>query len=145
MARILIVDDDEQVRGPFARMLGQVGHIVLQASNGREALEVLRAHSVDAVVTDVVMPEMDGLELMIALRKEFPDLPVVVMSGSSLPTTMDVLGVARRLGARVSLPKPFRLGELLRAINGVIENKDHNGNMEERPRDSSPMTDSNPM
>lgn len=120
MARILLTDDDPNVRGPFVRLLGQLGHDVKEAENGKHALTLLRAHTFDVVITDIVMPEMDGFELLIAMKKEFPNCPVVVVSGSSATLELDVLSVARRLGACGALAKPFRLQELVSELDRVM-------------------------
>jgi two-component system response regulator YesN len=86
---------------------------VLTARNGTEALGYLDGHAVDVVLTDIFMPEMDGIETIAALRRKFPNIRVVAMSGRP---GVDYLAVARELGVAHTLRKPFEIDELFQAL-----------------------------
>jgi CheY-like chemotaxis protein len=102
-------------------LLTQLGHEVAQAHDGRQALALLGRQPVDVVLTDVLMPEADGLEVVRAVRRDHPGVAVIVMSGGSarLPGA-DALQLARTLGAHAILPKPFNASDLREAIAGVL-------------------------
>jgi PAS domain S-box-containing protein len=99
---VLVVEDDEVVRGFAVRSLTQAGHVVLQAAHGTEALRILDSHVLDAVLTDIDMPVMGGLELAATLRKRYPQLPVLLMTGTAEGMQDHALGQRGRL-----LRKPF--------------------------------------
>jgi CheY-like chemotaxis protein len=120
MARILVTDDDRDVRQALVRMLTGAGHDVVQAEDGGAALAAYRAHRPDVVITDMYMPAVDGVEVVARLMDEFPDARLIVMSGGGQVGKEDVLDLARRLGARRTLAKPVERQELLDAVNAVL-------------------------
>jgi DNA-binding response OmpR family regulator len=124
VARILIVDDDMHLRRYLALVLEEAGHEVLQAEHGRAGLHVARHHPVDLLLCDVYMPEQDGLQTIRELRREFPGLPVVAMSGGGPEGMIDMLPIARRLGAADTLAKPFSSEALRAAVEGVLTGSD---------------------
>jgi CheY-like chemotaxis protein len=111
--RILVIEDNLDLRDYLRLALETQGYQVLTARNGEEALGYLNGHPVDVVLTDIFMPEMDGIETIAALRKLFPDIRVIAMSGRP---GVDYLGVARELGVTRTLRKPFDIEELLAAL-----------------------------
>lgn len=117
--RVLIVDDSAGLREIIRIGLQARGYEVLQAADGREALRLLRERSADVIITDLYMPEMDGLETLEVVRQEFPDTPVVAMSGVPTRTGTDFLEVAHELGAALVLRKPFTIPELVAAVERV--------------------------
>lgn len=120
--RILIVDDDTAMREVLRRALEREGYVVSEAGNGKAALDQLAIQGVDGVVTDIVMPDSEGVELTLTLRKTHPKLPVIAMSGGGHCSPDTYLSMARAAGARHVLAKPFeirKLLELLRAIHPV--------------------------
>ena len=120
--RILLVEDEDTVRTVARRILAQFGYTVHEARNGREALTLVRTlgGAIDLVITDMVMPQMDGRELMEALRRELPRLPVLFMSGY---TEDDIVRRGAAPGTRF-LPKPFTAEALGVAVRFVLENDD---------------------
>jgi len=117
MARILIIDDDEAIRSVLTVLLANKNHEVVTAQNGRRGLEAIENDHFDLLITDIFMPEMDGLEAMRLVRKSKPDLPIIVMSGSgNQDATPDFLAMATKLGAIQSIPKPFRPAELFEVV-----------------------------
>ena len=119
MARILIIDDDDALRGVIAQNLEFAGHTVLQAADGRQGVDVFHATPVDLVLTDLVMPGKEGVETIIELHRENPGLPIIAMSGG-MPRSNMYLDIAAKLGARRALAKPFTPQDLIKAINEVL-------------------------
>ena len=120
MASILLIDDEATLREVLRHALERDGHRVLEAANGKEALEVSRGVALDLVVTDIVMPEMDGIEVILALAERNPGLPVVAMSGGGLFPKELLLSNAHILGAVSTLAKPFEIDELAVAVRGAL-------------------------
>ena len=122
MARILVADDDPAVRKSLARYLASLGHEVVEAEDGRAALTALNADgATDLVVTDINMPDIDGIELLAAVRERFEGLPVVAVSGGGVIPGEVLLGSAKSLGAVATVEKPFDLEELRRVIDQALE------------------------
>lgn len=121
MARILVVDDDTMVRTTIRAGLLRAGHAVLEAGDGEEAIGVLQKAEVDLVVSDIVMPEVDGIGLLLKLRKQFPQLRVIVISGGGRMQNVDFLRMAQTLGADRVLAKPFTPDQLQKAVQAVLD------------------------
>lgn len=115
MAHILVVDDSPPIRDLCTLVLERDGHRIDTAENGRIALDHIRAHAPDLVITDIVMPEMDGLDLIGAVRGERPDLPMIAMSGN-LPQSGAYLEIAEQVGADLCIAKPFAISDLRAAV-----------------------------
>ena len=120
MASILLIDDDEAFREMMAEVLRQAGHTVNTAPDGKPGLALSRAGLHDLIITDIVMPEVEGLELIEALRRASPRPRVIAMSGDSKFSESVYLQVARKLGAQRTLPKPIRPDVLLRTVAEVL-------------------------
>jgi len=112
--KVLVIEDNADLRDYLRQALKLEGHEVLSARNGKEALSMLDGKAFDAVVTDLFMPEMDGIETITALRRRLPDARVIAISGRP---GVDYLTVARELGVKHTLRKPFEIEELLQALN----------------------------
>jgi CheY-like chemotaxis protein len=108
--RILLVDDEPALLRLMARALKAAGIETLSARSGREALGLLRTQSLDAMITDIGMPELDGMTLLRATRQVAPELPVIVITGDTTEATAERAG---QLGAVALLLKPLHLGELV--------------------------------
>jgi CheY-like chemotaxis protein len=120
MARILVIDDELVIRQALAIMLANVGHKVETAENGRIGLELLERESFDLVLTDILMPEMDGVEAMRKLRA-LPSPPkIVAMSGGVQLSREDFPRAAELLGADAALSKPFRARELYALVERLL-------------------------
>ena len=114
MATILVTDDQEPIRSLLRTALEGDDHEVLEASNGRLGLELYRERSADLIITDIVMPEMDGLEMMLELTRNFINVKVIAISGA-----LEGEGepnVAKLLGARQTFQKPLDMETLLSAV-----------------------------
>jgi CheY-like chemotaxis protein len=108
-ARVLVVDDEARIRELLVETLQAVGYQTAGASGGGEALDKLRAEKFDLVISDIVMPEMSGLELLNHIQKRHPGLPVVMITGSAYK---GVAQAAQAAGAAGFLPKPFRISHI---------------------------------
>ena len=121
MPSVLIVDDDPQVRTLLRATLEKAGYRVCEGRTGREALQTYRVTPTDLVVMDILMPDKDGLEAIIELRREFPKVTIIAMTGGSAKMNIpDFLDVAKVLGARRTLHKPFALEEFLSAVEDEL-------------------------
>ncbi len=116
MSTILVVEDDTAIRTAVRRYLKIQGHHVIEAANGIEALAHLKVQTVDLVLTDIDMPEMDGIELIRRVRQEKPEMPIVVMTG--VREAINV--VEHELGVQHVLTKPFDLEDLSHAIRKAL-------------------------
>lgn len=114
---ILIVDDEPSIREMLSRALDRLGYETVEAENGEVAIRMLAERSVDLVITDVLMPERDGLETLLAIRKQLADTPVIVMSA---PSNQLYLEDARGLGAAAAFEKPLKLGALCDKVVELI-------------------------
>ncbi|HXO85727.1 MAG TPA: response regulator [Gemmatimonadales bacterium] len=121
MACIVVIDDQEPIRRIVRRALEQAGHEVLDASDGEGGLQLLASHSADAVISDIFMPGMDGIQTLRQIRKQFPGVRVIVMSGGDSSGMLDLRRDAELLGAVKSLPKPFTTHEIVEVVNSVLE------------------------
>ena len=120
MARILVIDDDEDIRETVRRVLDSRGHSVELASDGSLGIAALAQHAPDLVITDVFMPRQDGVETLLELRKAFPRLKVIAMSGGSGNGVSNLLDDMELLGADRTIPKPFTPKELIATVNAVL-------------------------
>ena len=120
MASILLVDDDEQLRTMLSVVLRRAGYEVRVAIDGIEASNFYRSHPTDLIITDLIMPEKEGLEMIRELRKDYPQVKIIAMSGGGRTGTMNCLEVARAFGAQQVLEKPFPHQEMLEAIRRVL-------------------------
>ena len=116
MRRVLIIDDDEQMRALLRDILEQAGYEVTDACDGVAGLSRFRAQPSDLVITDLIMPGKEGVETILELRREFPTLPIVAISGGGRNASRDYLDIAIRLGARLTVAKPFTRQEILEAV-----------------------------
>lgn len=120
-AQVLIVEDDPMLRQYLEDALREFGYDIHSACNGEEAARWLHDHHVDAVLTDVLMPEQDGVRLVAEIKRQQPHLPVVAMSGRGRSDlSVDSLSLMRALGADATLEKPFGLAELERTLAFVL-------------------------
>jgi DNA-binding NtrC family response regulator len=120
MARILIIDDEEQIRNLIALVLARQGHEATQATNGEDGLRLLKDQRFDVVITDIWMPEKDGLEVIREMRRLYPDTKIIAISGGSRnPAFFDTLPLAKKLGVHWTLTKPFPLQDLVDALESV--------------------------
>jgi len=117
MADILIIDDDRQMRRLLTRILTGAGHTVREAENGRDGIAEFQRRRAALVISDIVMPDVEGIETILTLRGEEPEVPIIAISGGSDPVYLRAAG---RLGAAATLEKPFSRDQLLALVEGLI-------------------------
>ena len=121
--RILLVDDDPDVRRSLENALTKAGYEVVSAANGVEAVRQWRElHGGDLVILDMFMPEKDGLETMVELRSHSPGVPIIAISGGGTTGRVDILEDAKLLGAIETFEKPFSIHALLALVARTIAN-----------------------
>lgn len=119
--KILVIDDDADVRKVLCDNLGECGHDVIGAENGYKGLEILRGSwRPDIVITDIIMPDKEGLEVILEIRTQYPDMRIIAISGGGRTKTADFLSIARKLGADRVIPKPVDLDFLETTINHLL-------------------------
>ncbi|HTV90498.1 MAG TPA: response regulator [Stellaceae bacterium] len=120
MAHILVIDDDAVLRRVITLALEAAGHTVLRCENGRKGIDFLVREHTDLLITDIVMPEMDGVETVRAARQLQPHLPILAISGGGSFDPEGYLGVARVFGADAVLSKPFRPVDLVDKVTEML-------------------------
>lgn len=116
MPRVLVIDDDEQVRLMLSRRLTNAGYAVEHAPNGVIGIECFRKNPFDVVIADLYMPEKEGLETIIELRRDFPDVKIIAISGGHSYDKGHGLSVASKLGAQYAFEKPVPWDDMLQAL-----------------------------
>lgn len=120
MADILIIDDDDVFRDVLASALEHAGHVVRQAVNGIEGLQKFHQQPAELVITDIVMPEKEGLDTIRDLRREFPQARIIAMSGGLAHDPKLYLHMAEKFGATAVLAKPFALADLKKVVDDAL-------------------------
>lgn len=120
MARILIIDDDELVRAALRLMLGREGHDVTEAVDGRKGIAQQRQCPFDLVVVDLIMPDKEGIETILELRKLAPNLAIVAISGGARIEPEELLKLARCCGANVTFSKPVDRREFVDEVSRLL-------------------------
>jgi CheY-like chemotaxis protein len=122
LARILVIEDEEAIRDLCKRLLVRAGHEVVDAANGEIGLRLYRQNPTDLIITDLFMPEKDGIETIRELRRDFPAAKIVAISGGAKSApSVTFLRVANHLGAIETLAKPFSTEELLTAVARALQ------------------------
>jgi len=120
LTTILIVDDQDAVRMVLRDALEQEGFHVQEARNGAEAILMYRENPADVIVTDIIMPDKEGIETIIELRELAPDVKIIAISGGGRIRANDFLDMAKKLGAAHILRKPFRMKELVDLVRSCL-------------------------
>ena len=116
MQKILVIDDDILVRDTIVRILDRRGYQVLVAEDGAHGLRIFRSEHPDLVITDIIMPEKEGLETIREIRSECPDAKIIAISGGARIGNMDFLKFAGKLGAAELIAKPFDPTDLVKTV-----------------------------
>ena len=114
--KILVIDDDHLVRYALSKILLSAGYEVVTASDGRRGMAVLWEEDPDVVITDIIMPEQEGIDTIIQMRRERPRVKIIAISGGGRIRNIDFLEMAQSLGANDVLAKPFEVDELLSCL-----------------------------
>ena len=120
MARILIIDDEREVRMALRAILERAGHRVIEASTGDQGARLYALSPSDVVITDIMMPGKDGVEILMELRADFPDIKIIVISGQA----DDLLPTLKQFGVRFAFPKPLQSKAILQAIDDLLAEDD---------------------
>ena len=120
MARILVIDDDSSIRKLIRRYLENASHEIVEAANGRIALDMQRESPADLIITDIFMPEKEGTEFIMDISDEFPKAKVIAISGGGNIAGVDFLKLAKNLGALKTFQKPFKRVEFLAAVEELL-------------------------
>lgn len=123
MTTILVVDDHKELRAVMGRALTEAGYEVVEAGDGDAALAAFRARPPGLVITDIVMPEKTGIEIIATMKRERPEVKVLAISGGGRIHVMDFLSIARKAGADATLEKPFRKNDLLARVAELLGSK----------------------
>ncbi|HFQ88732.1 MAG TPA: response regulator [Desulfobulbus sp.] len=120
--RILVIDDDDQMRVLLRQVMEWAGYEVVEATNGRQGMMQQRKNPADLVITDLIMPEQEGLETIGQLKKEFADIKIIAISGGGRIGPEAYLPAARELGADRVFSKPFDVQELVSSVKELLDN-----------------------
>ena len=120
MARLILVDDDADVRRVYRKVLERSGHEVRVAEDGRQAIALHEHVPADVLITDILMPDMDGIEMLGELRRTHVEIKIIAMSGGERIDAGFYLGLARKLGAARVLAKPVSAADLVQAVSEVL-------------------------
>lgn len=120
MALILVIDDEEGMRALLRGLLEKEGHKVLEAPDGMAGIRLYQENRPDLVITDIFMPEKEGTQTILELRKSNPNVKIIAISGGELAARFDVLGTAKIFGALRVLTKPFRLEDMRQAVKELL-------------------------
>ena len=120
MSRILLVDDDESFRKMLHETLQRAGYQVQDAANGKVALKLYRQEPADLIITDIFMPEKEGLETIMEVRRINPNVKIIAISGEGRGGPIGYLQIAKQLGAKRALVKPFSSKEVLETVAQVL-------------------------
>jgi CheY-like chemotaxis protein len=121
MPRLLLIDDDDEMRSMLRRILQRAGYETLEAADGRAGLDLLRHNPVDLLITDIIMPDMEGIELILQLRQINPNLHIIAISGGGRLAPENYLELAKACGATNVLAKPFEIEQLLSSVKELLE------------------------
>ncbi len=119
-SRILVIEDDSEVRTLLSVLLEREGHHVEVACDGIEGIHSFRTNPSDLIITDLVMPGKEGLETIVDLKREFPHLKIIAISGGGIDGQNNYLNAARLCGASLTFRKPFTNSELITAVNNLL-------------------------
>jgi CheY-like chemotaxis protein len=120
MARILVIDDDANIRATLQAMLVRAGHSVSFAKDGKAGLIAFAQEKPDLVITDMIMPEKEGIETIQSIRRNSPAIPIIAISGGGRAAHADFLPLAIQFGATATLTKPFGVKALMELVRGVL-------------------------
>jgi DNA-binding response OmpR family regulator len=119
-ARILIIDDEDQIRTMLRQLLEHEGYEVMEAPDGREGIKTYRSKPADLIITDIVMPEKEGIETIMELKQDYPDVKIIAMSGGGRIEPETYLKMAKNFGALLTFTKPIQTRQLLNAVKGLL-------------------------
>jgi len=120
MKRVLIIDDDDQFREMLRFMVERAGYEVEEAEDGEIGIELQQQSPFDLIITDIIMPNKEGIGTIVELKNDYPELKIIAISGGGRVVPNDYLDIAEKLGAHRTLSKPFERKELIQTIEELI-------------------------
>jgi len=120
MLKLIVIDDDDDVREIIKTFLKDRGFEIFLSENGEEGLAFQKEINADLVITDIVMPKKEGIQTILELRRDYPNLKIIAISGGGFHSANDNLEIAQNFGANAILPKPFKQNELIEIVDKVI-------------------------
>ena len=120
LARVLVIDDEELARFTVREILESFGHHVIEASDGVKGIKAYQENHVDLIITDIIMPEKEGVEMIIELKRDEPNLNIIAISGGGRTRNLDFLELAGEYGADKVLAKPFSADQLMECVNSLL-------------------------
>lgn len=120
MARILVIDDDKIMNGMIGQLLSEAGYEAEAAENGSRGLAMMSVRPFDLIITDIIMPEKEGLETISAIRKNSKTIPIIAISGGGTRGPEEYLDLAKHLGANHTFQKPFQSKAFLKAVQDCL-------------------------
>ena len=120
MKTILVIDDEKIVRGTLRRILTSIGFTVIEASNGAVGIERISENLPNLVICDILMPTKEGIETIRELHRDYPELPIIAISGGGRFGTSDFLPHAEMFGAHAVLRKPFSVDEVIATVDALL-------------------------
>ena len=120
MQRILVLDDDDQFRSMVSIVLAKAGYEAVTADNGQNGLQILRETDIDLVITDLVMPGKEGVETIMEMRRDFPEVIIIAVSGGGRVGPNSYLDLAGQLGASRTFSKPLKTAHLVSAVRELL-------------------------
>ena len=121
MKKILVVDDDDLIRELIYEILEPSGYQIFLADNGNKALEILDREPIDLIITDIIMPDKEGIETIIEIKKKLPQAKIIAMSGGGQLDANSYLSIAKKLGVKATITKPFDPVQLLQTIEKILQ------------------------
>lgn len=120
MKQILVIDDEPSIRFLLKKMLEREGYAVITASDGDEGMKLFQESFFDLVITDILMPEKEGIEIIMEIKREHPDIPVIAISGGGFNSPGNYLNIAAAAGAAAALEKPVEKEALLSHVQNLL-------------------------
>lgn len=120
MTTVLVIDDEELVRFTIREILEAEGYEVIEAANGQKGVEAFQNNHVDLIITDIIMPEKEGVETIIEIKRENPAIKILAISGGGRTRNMDFLKLADEFGADKTMAKPFSTEDLINAVKECL-------------------------
>ncbi len=121
MKKILVVDDDDLIRDLLYEILEDQGYKVFEAENGNRALQLLKTETFDLIITDIIMPDKEGIETIIEIKKKVPQAKIIAMSGGGQLDANSYLSIAKKLGVQHTISKPFDPKALMQIIKELLQ------------------------
>ncbi|MBW2195074.1 MAG: response regulator [Deltaproteobacteria bacterium] len=118
--KVVVIDDNAEIRHVIELKLRTQGYKVITAANGKEGLNLIKSKQPDVVITDIIMPEKEGIEVITEVRRDFPNVKIIAMSGGGLIGPHEYLSWTKMMGVQRTFTKPFAINEILEAVNELV-------------------------